>query len=175
LIFNPLTFFDFDIIFAPVFSSAAIKPICELLGIEYTRTFKNLKNDEILSQLLAEQPTVGADGKLRKMLCLPEKYIYGWLFSIRSDSPELKEYKLKCYDILYQHFHGALTGRLDVLQQRNELDEEIEALQQKLLESPEHLRIEELKKKKSATTTQLKKLDKDLVSQQIRIHFPSTN
>lgn len=39
----------------------AIKPICEALELEYTRQFKNLKEDKILGQLLAEQPMVGAD------------------------------------------------------------------------------------------------------------------
>ena len=64
----------------------AIKPICEALNLEYTRQFKNLKEDEILNQLLAEQPMVGADNRIRKMVSLPEKYIYGWLFSINSSS-----------------------------------------------------------------------------------------
>lgn len=39
----------------------AIKPICDVLNLEYTRQFKNLKEDEILGELLAEQPIVEAD------------------------------------------------------------------------------------------------------------------
>lgn len=42
----------------------AIKPICEALGIEYTRAFKSLKSDIILSQLLAKQPMVGIKAAL---------------------------------------------------------------------------------------------------------------
>lgn len=57
----------------------AIKPICEALNINYNRSFQNLKEDEILSQLFAKQQMVGADNRLRKMISLPEKYIYGSL------------------------------------------------------------------------------------------------
>jgi hypothetical protein len=85
----------------------ALKPICEALNVEYTRIFKNVKEDPIFGQLLAEQPMVGADGKNRKMVSLPEKWIYGWLISIQSQSPELIEYKKLCYEILADFFHGA--------------------------------------------------------------------
>ena len=66
----------------------AVKPICEALNVDYTEQFKNLKEDEILSQLLCKHTTVAADNKQREMVCLPEKYIYGWLFSVKSNSPE---------------------------------------------------------------------------------------
>jgi hypothetical protein len=79
----------------------AIKPICEALKLEYTRQFKNIKEDDILGQLLAEQPMVGADGRTRKMTSLPEFYIYGWLFSIQSASKDLRKYKWECYRVLY--------------------------------------------------------------------------
>lgn len=52
------------------------------------------------------------------MVCLPEKYIYGWLFSVKTDSDKLLNYKLKCCDILFEHFHGALTIRTNVLEER---------------------------------------------------------
>jgi prophage antirepressor-like protein len=34
----------------------ALKPICEALGIEYTRTFKNVSADPIIGPALAKQP-----------------------------------------------------------------------------------------------------------------------
>lgn len=151
----------------------AIRPICEVLGVDYHAQYKNLQGDEILSQLLSNQTTVGADNKLRKMVCLPEKYVYGWLFSIRSDSTELKEYKLQCYDILYNHFHGTLTGRMNTLTIRSEIDTEIAQLEQKLKESAEYKKIEALKKKKTATNTRLKELDQELLRGQISLSFPS--
>lgn len=99
----------------------AIKPICDALKLEYTRQFKNLKDDNILGQPLAEQPMVGADGRTRKMTSLPEFYIYGWLFSIQSASQELKKYKWECYRVLYEHFHGMITQREKLLRQRAEI------------------------------------------------------
>lgn len=54
--------------------------------------------------------SVAADGKMREMLCLPVKYVFGWLFRI--DSRNVKEearenllrYQNQCYDILYNYF-----------------------------------------------------------------------
>lgn len=77
----------------------ALKPICEALSVNYNRQYQNLKEDPIFSQLFAEQQMVAADGKLRKMICLPEKWIYGWLIQIQSNEPGLIEYKKLCYEV----------------------------------------------------------------------------
>jgi prophage antirepressor-like protein len=108
----------------------AIKPICDVLDVEYTRQFKNLKADKILDQLLAEQPMVGADGRLRKMICLPEKFIYGWLFSINSESEGLLEFKRECYEVLFDHFHGGI--RTEVFKKIAKNSVEIKKLQKQL-------------------------------------------
>jgi len=154
----------------------AIKPICEALNVEYNRQYKNLQEDEILGQLLAKQPTVASDNRLREMVCLPEKFIYGWLFSIRSDSEDLKRYKRKCYEVLYDHFHGALTGRMTALSEQSQTDLEIialeEQLNQKLLGSPEYTRLLELKDKKKALAKTLKELDVTLLKRQLSFSFP---
>jgi hypothetical protein len=107
------------------------------------------------------------------MLCLPEKFVYGWLFSIRSESEELKIYKLKCYEILYEHFHGALTGRMNALAEKSDTELEILDLQEKLdaqlLESEEYQRIQELKKKQKQISKTLKELDIDLLQGQLSL------
>ena len=82
----------------------ALKPICEALNVDYIRSFRNAKNDPILGSVLSEQTIqVAKNGKKqgRNMTCIPEKYVYGWLFSLRSDSPELLAYKRTCYELLY--------------------------------------------------------------------------
>lgn len=153
----------------------AIKPICEALDVNYDRQYKNILDDEILNQLYAKQHTVGADNKVREMICLPEKYVYGWLFTIRSSSVELLEYKKVCYDILYNHFHGTLTGRMTALNEKTETEVEIldlqERLENKLLESDEYLRIQELKKKQKQLVRTLKDLDNDLITGQLSLSF----
>ena len=79
----------------------AIKPICRALNVDYIPQFKNLKEDEILGQLLSKQTMVGPDNKFRNHVCLPEFYIYGWIFQIQSQSPELLKYKWEWYRVLY--------------------------------------------------------------------------
>jgi hypothetical protein len=74
----------------------AIRPICDAMGINYARTFKNLKSDEIFNKFLSKQIMYGADLRLRIMIALPEKYIEIWIFSIKSKSKALLEYKLRC-------------------------------------------------------------------------------
>lgn len=148
----------------------AVKPICEGLNVDYIQQFKNLKDDEILGQLLCEHTMVAADGRLRKMTCLPEKYVYGWLFSIRSDSAELIEYKRVCYDLLYNHFHGALTGRMEIIAARSAVDVEIDELEKKMTESADYARLQELKSRRAQLgrdlTKQVKTYDQSLVAVQ---------
>lgn len=153
----------------------AIKPICEALNVDYEKQRERISRHPILSELPTKQGVVAADGKVREMLCLPEKYVYGWLFSINSESQDLIEYQRKCYDVLFAHFHGALTGRMTALNEQSEAELEIldlqEKLDQKLLESPEYLRIQELKQKKRLLSKTLKDLDTELLSGQLSLKF----
>jgi len=151
----------------------AIKPICEALGIDYERQRERISRHQILAQLPLKQGVVAADGRVREMLCLPEKYIYGWIFSINSDKAELLNYQHKCYDILYNHFHGTMTGRMNALSQKTETELEIidleEKLKAKLLESEEYTRIQELKKKHKSIAKTLKDLDVELLAGQLSL------
>lgn len=87
-----------------------IRPICEALGIDYPTQFNKLKEDEFLSSTIGLSPTVAGDGKDREMVCIPLKYIFGWLFTInpRNVKEEAREsvsrYRVKCYDVLYSYF-----------------------------------------------------------------------
>jgi len=96
----------------------ALKPICEALGVNYDRALQNVKSDEILFQLYAKQHMVGADFKNREMVSLPERYIYGWIFSLQSKSEVLIAYKKQCYDILYDYFHNKLVERAASLKEK---------------------------------------------------------
>lgn len=144
----------------------ALKPICEALEIEYTRSFKNVKNDPILGSALAVQPMqVSKNGKsqLRNMTCIPEKYIYGWIFSLQSESVALLEYKRTCYDLLYNHFHGTITNRKDLVQEKNNLQEQIHELELELLTDARYKTVLESKKKIKKINNDLNKADKELI------------
>lgn len=73
----------------------------------------------------------------RNMICLPEEYIYGWLFSINSDSPELLLYQKECNHILYNHFHGVITRRSELYTALADKRRRIEQLQISLSQNPE--------------------------------------
>lgn len=149
----------------------AIKPLCEALEIKYEKQRERISEHPILAELLATQSVLASDNKLRDMLCLPEAFIYGWLFSIQSDNPVLIQYQRKCYDILFQHFHGALTGRITALSERDEISEKIAALEEKLLESKEYQEIQQLKKQQKGVNKTLVSLDNDLRQKQLRLEL----
>ncbi len=150
----------------------AIKPICEVLNVDYIQQFKNIKVDEILSQLLCVHTTVAADGKQREMACLPEKFIYGWLFSIRSDSPQLAKYKLECYDVLYNHFHLQIAERVSKLQNKTQLKATYQQIHNaKMLTDPEYKRLVDIQQELKTINNNLNHFDALLLSGQMEIGF----
>ena len=89
-----------------------IKPICQAIGVNYATQLEKLKSHPILSSVIPLRGTTGADGKTYEMVCLPLKFIYGWLFTINPGnvSEEAREkvikYQMECYEVLYEHFAG---------------------------------------------------------------------
>lgn len=143
----------------------AIKPICEALNVEYTRIFKNIKEDSLLSEPLAVQPIVAADGKMRKMSCLPEFFVYGWLMGIQSESKELKEYKWECYRVLYEHFHGAIGGRKDLLKEKARSQVELDKIRNQI--STEHaIAIDKYNKRINAINAKLRQMDGEILREE---------
>ena len=149
----------------------AVKPICEVLNVHYKAQHRAISEDKILGQLSSIQRIVAADKRERKMLCLPEKFVYGWLFSINSDSEQLLLYKKKCYEILFDYFHGALTGRQKILEERVDLDYKIKEKQTELEQSKVYKEIEALKLQRKKASQSLNKMDKNLGSGQISFKF----
>ena len=146
----------------------ALKPICEALEVDYIRSFKNAKNDAILGSVLSEQTMqVSKNGKKqgRKMTCIPEKFIYGWLFSLKSDSKELISYKKTCYDLLYDHFHGIISNRKEILLERNATAEEIFQIEEELKQDEKYKKLQNLQSKKKTLNSQLGIMDKEMIKQ----------
>ena len=147
----------------------AIKPICEALEINYNRQFQNLKSHIILSQLFAKQQMVAADGKIREMICLPEFYVYGWIFSIQSDNEGLIKYQWECYKILYRYFHGTITDRAKLLQSNSKDEQQKAELYASLKEDERMKKIEALDEIIKARKKSLLAMDKDLASGQLSL------
>lgn len=146
-----------------------LRSLAVSLGLEYTRTFKNAKKDPIIGPALAIQPmqVPGKGGfQLRNVTCIPEYLVYGWIFSIQSESKDLIEYKRTCYKLLYDHFHGTITNRKELLLERTRLDTSIYDLTQSMKEDDEKFKhLQELRNKRKTISTQLNSIDKELIDQ----------
>ena len=115
-----------------------IKSVCEVINVNYNRQFQNIKEDPILRAVFAIQQMQVPNDQLRNIACLPEEYIYGWIFSIKSDSQELLEYKKDCYHILYSHFHGTITRRAELYSELSKEKKKITQLEDTLTAIPEY-------------------------------------
>ena len=146
-----------------------LKPICNALNIDADRSVKNVKKDPILGPERSKQTVqVSKNGKYqgRIMTCLPEYLIYGWIFSLQSESTELTEYKRTCYKLLYNHFHGTITNRKELLMERKELDTEIFDIKQTLKdEDDKYIKLQNLQIKRKTISTQLNTIDKELIKE----------
>ncbi|MEI8114964.1 MAG: phage antirepressor N-terminal domain-containing protein [Bacteroidia bacterium] len=78
----------------------ALKPICEVLGVDYSGQLESIRENEFLNRYLSEKQMVTPDGKFLKMMCLPEALIYGWIFLIESNAPGLTDFKRECFQVL---------------------------------------------------------------------------
>jgi len=141
----------------------AIKPICEALNVNFDRQYKNLKKDKILGPAYAIQPMQVPGDQIRNYVCLPEKFIYGWIFQIRSDSPELLKYKWKVYQILFDYFQGTITQRQKLLLEQTEDSRKMAALRAKLTSNPDFLELQKLEARRRNYSKQLKELDSELL------------
>ena len=140
----------------------AVKPICEALGVDFEKQRERINRHPILSQLPTKRGVVAADGKIREMLCLPEMYIFGWLFCINSDNLILLEYQQKCYEVLYNHFNGLLSGRIGLLSEKTQEDLREKELLEKLGEDPLFQELQNIKSRRKQTMKGLRNWDEQL-------------
>lgn len=147
----------------------AIRPICEALGVDYSRQLKKIKEDEILSSVMGLTPTTGADGKEYKMQTLDLVFVFGWLFTINPENvkPELKQiilnYKKECYLALFDVY----TKRTSLLKEKTEYQMQIETLEEDLKNDDRYKKIQELKSQIKNTSQRLNSLDKNVVNEQL--------
>jgi hypothetical protein len=153
----------------------AIRPICDALNVEYTRAFKNIKEDKILRDVLAKQPMRDTKNRLQNMVALPEKYIYGWLFSIRSGSDAFQNYKRKCYDVLYEYFHGGITSWHQALLEKSDALSEMEEKELNLSTNPDFIAWNEARAKVMRVGKRIKEISDDFIHGQLSIDFKQSN
>jgi hypothetical protein len=99
---------------------AAIRPICDAIGLAWNGQWERISRDDVLSATVRVIRTVAQDGKEREIIALPLKLLNGWLFGI--DTSRVKneavrarviEYKRECYDVLHNYWTkgGAINPR----------------------------------------------------------------
>lgn len=87
-----------------------IKPICDALGLDWSAQYRRMQRDEALAEAIAIM-AIPSSGGNQEAVSLPLEMLNGWLFGIsaRRVRPELREklkqYKLECYRVLFEHFH----------------------------------------------------------------------
>lgn len=145
----------------------ALKPILDALNLESDRYLKRTKRDRFFgTRLDTVSIQVENNGKIqgRNMVCLPEKYIYGWICILNSDNKELDAYKETCYDLLYDHFHGTITNRKELLMKRDELDTKIHSIKMSLKEQDDtYKELQNLETQRKTVSTQLNSMDKEII------------
>ena len=129
---------------------------------------RQIKGDPVFNSTVVETATVGADGKVREMVCLPLDMIHGWLLSIplsRIKGEERRnkiiQYKKECYQALYTYWTkgSAVNPRIDegqILELRRQLGEYSTRLQ---LAESEKKTLQLESKFKDVEISQLKQLD----------------
>ena len=145
----------------------ALKPILEALNLDERRYLKKTRRDHFFSTCLDTMSIqVDKNGikQSRNMTCLPEQYIYGWICFLNSDNKDLIEYKKTCYNLLYQHFHGTITNRKELLMKRNELDTKIHNTKSSLKEQYEvYNNLQDLLTERKIVSIKLNSMDKQIV------------
>jgi hypothetical protein len=93
--------------------------ICEYMGLSWPGQRQRIGRDPVLSEALVSICVTHGESLRgpREMLCLPLKYLNGWLFGVNANrvKPELRErviqYQRECYDILAQAFAARSVER----------------------------------------------------------------
>lgn len=107
--------------------------------------------------------------KTYNMISLPERFVYGWLFSIKSESKELLEYKRKCYELLFEYFHGSITSRETLIREKTKEQLEEERLQLALSTNTDYVRLQEIRSRKKLINKQLVELDGQIAKEQLTL------
>ncbi|EPO1377491.1 phage antirepressor N-terminal domain-containing protein [Escherichia coli] len=103
----------------------AMKPIVENLGMSWsTQQTKLMK--QISKFNCVHMNMVAADGKLRKLLCLPLKKLNGWLFSINPEKvradirDKLIQYQEECFTVLHDYW---MKGKAENARKKTSVDD----------------------------------------------------
>ena len=93
---------------------APVKPICDILGLDWSVQYRRIERDEVLSEGMVIMAIPSAGGP-QEAVCLPDEMLHGWLFGVevKRIRAELRErvipYKRECYRVLHQSFTPSIS------------------------------------------------------------------
>lgn len=120
-----------------------LRPICDYLGVSWNGQRERVHRDPVLSEVTRFARVTRANlGGRPELLCLPLRYLNGWLFGISSSRvrEELREkliqYQRECYDALARAFQDTSVSPASPLAQIRDMALAIATMaeQQMLLE-----------------------------------------
>lgn len=147
----------------------ALKPIIDSLGLDWIAQYKAVKRSTTLGPALSKQTMQVDEKQAREYTCLPEKYVYGWLFKLQSTTPGFEEFQMKCYELLYDYFHGTIARRISTLEGKTADEMELEKLLAEQAGSETAKKIEHLRGRIKVHRRKLVELDTELSSTQLDI------
>lgn len=93
-----------------------LRPICELLGIDWKSQYSKLREHPTFTPTVVEITTVAGDGKLRSMVCIPADLVMGWLMMVHPNkvSPRARDtliiFQREASRLLYEAWWSARHG-----------------------------------------------------------------
>lgn len=150
----------------------AYKPVCDALGIDYSNAHRDLRNHKVFSKEIINQQVVtesGSKAKTKAMTCIPERLVYFWLATLKSDNPDLISYQIECSEVLYNFFHGAFGGRMILLEQKYKAQLEIAKLSGELKNNKVFSDLRESRKRLNKINKDLEKNDHEAQSKRLTL------
>jgi hypothetical protein len=92
-----------------------VRRLCEALDLAYRAQLARIERDPVLRDEVRSVSVTLADGRAFDMICLPLKYVRGWLFGVNANrvKPEIRDkliqYQRDIIEIIDRHFSRPLT------------------------------------------------------------------
>ncbi|MCI0397497.1 MAG: ORF6C domain-containing protein [Chloroflexi bacterium] len=98
-----------------------VKPICDLLGVDWGGQYRRIQRDAVLSEAIQRIDVTSTRRGAQEMICLPLDFVSGFLFGLNPArvKPEMRDrillYQRECYKVLAEAFQeGRLTTAGDL-------------------------------------------------------------
>lgn len=153
----------------------ALRPVLETLNVDVKWYLEKVKTDNTFGPDVQILPFVAADGKIRKMICLPDLMLYCWLLSIDSNVPDFIAFKKECCYVLHKHFYGRLSDRVNVLSDKSAAESKIleleKSIKQKLEKDKDYIELKRLKGEHKRFARELNEIDVDVLTGQLALQL----